>query len=64
MAQPRPRGRIARPRLRQRILLFGLLPLLVLYVVIGAVGVSLTYDALWRDGSTYRALAAREPRAA
>jgi len=45
-----PDGRIARLRLRQKILLFGLLPLLVLYAVIGTLVVSLTYDALRRDG--------------
>ena len=48
---PKPPGsRIARLRLRQKILLFGLLPLLVLYAVIGTLVVTLTYDALRRDG--------------
>ncbi|MFN8623110.1 MAG: methyl-accepting chemotaxis protein [Chloroflexota bacterium] len=44
------KGRFARLRLRQKILLFGLVPLLLLYLVIGVTVVSLTYDALRRDG--------------
>ena len=45
-----PAGRIARLRLRQKILLFGVLPLLVLYAIVGVTVVSLTYDALRKDG--------------
>jgi methyl-accepting chemotaxis protein len=45
-----PDSRIARMRLRTKILVFGLLPILVLYVVIGAVVVTLTYDALRKEG--------------
>src|SRR6478752_1552185 len=47
---PPPTGRIARLRLRQKILLFGLLPLLLLYAVVGTIVVTLTYDALRKDG--------------
>ena len=54
---PPPTGRIARLRLRQKILLFGLLPLLVLYAIVGTVVVTLTYDALRKDGE--RALSDR-----